>query len=296
MCNIVETVIRHSLFSSPFFISPTIPRVNLTAFFVQILLDQSLDIGIHVTWESQLDYHICHNNWDGVSRLLDMIPVANLLDGSLQVSLDGLQTATAVGCNRESSFYGNYLYPLEELDAICLYIPNAKIFRFSTNIMCSKWLGALLEEKLARYFIFLKEYWEGTMELVPLLARAGFITPRLDEIDFMDDHINSSVGQSTSNKGGSFSVDSMQALYKVFIHHCSQYNLPFLLDLYLDHHKLAVDNNSVRSLLEAAVSTHHSVSVAYFIYIYILILFNNHHSSVFCCLLHIFSSYECLSL
>ncbi|KGN48416.1 uncharacterized protein LOC101206379 [Cucumis sativus] len=218
----------------------------------RILLDQSLDIGIHVTWESQLDYHICHNNWDGVSRLLDMIPVANLLDGSLQVSLDGLQTATAVGCNRESSFYGNYLYPLEELDAICLYIPNAKIFRFSTNIMCSKWLGALLEEKLARYFIFLKEYWEGTMELVPLLARAGFITPRLDEIDFMDDHINSSVGQSTSNKGGSFSVDSMQALYKVFIHHCSQYNLPFLLDLYLDHHKLAVDNNSVRSLLEAA--------------------------------------------
>lgn len=218
----------------------------------RILLDQSLDIGIHVTWESQLDYHICHDNWDGVARLLDMIPVANLLDGSLQVSLDGLQTATAVGCNRESSFYSSYLYPLEELDAICLYIPNAKIFRFSTNIMCTKWLGMLLEEKLARHFIFLKEYWEGTMELVPLLARSGFITHRLDEIASVDDHISSSVDQSSSDKGGAFSVDSVQALYKVFIHHCSQYNLPFLLDLYLDHHTLVIDNNSVRSLLEAA--------------------------------------------
>lgn len=223
---------------------------------MQILLDQSLDIGIHVTWESQLDYHICHDNWDGVARLLDMIPVANLLDGSLQVSLDGLQTATAVGCNRESSFYSSYLYPLEELDAICLYIPNAKIFRFSTNIMCTKWLGMLLEEKLARHFIFLKEYWEGTMELVPLLARSGFITHRLDEIASVDDHISSSVDQSSSDKGGAFSVDSVQALYKVFIHHCSQYNLPFLLDLYLDHHTLVIDNNSVRSLLEAVVSTH----------------------------------------
>ncbi|XP_023518582.1 uncharacterized protein LOC111782046 isoform X2 [Cucurbita pepo subsp. pepo] len=222
----------------------------------RILLDQSLGNGIHVAWESQLDYHICHNNWDGVSRLLDMIPDANILDGSLQVSLDGLQSASAVGCNRESTFYSNYLYPLEELDAVCLYIPNVKIFKFSANIMCSKLLGMLLEEKLARHFIFLKEYWEGSMELVPLLARSGFIIHRLDEIASMDDHISSSVDQRSSNKGGAYSVDSVQALYKVFIHHCSQYNLPFLLDLYLDHHKLVIDNNSVHSLLEAAGDCH----------------------------------------
>lgn len=54
--------------------------------------------------------------------------------------------------------------------------------------------------------------------------------------------------------GGNFHVDTTQALDKLLVHHCVQYNLPNLLDLYLEHHKLARENDSLYLLQEAAVS------------------------------------------
>lgn len=225
----------------------------------QILLDQSFLMGVHVLWESQVEYHICHNDWEEVSKLLDLVPASILSHGSLQVSLDSVQPASNVMYNRGSSHYGKYLCSLEELDAVCMDIPNVKIFRFPVNLMCSVWLRLLMEEKLAKKFIFFKEYWEGTAEIVPLLARSGFISNGY-RTSFEDDNIKSSseLKFKLSGGDGTSHVDTVQAMHKLVVHHCAQYNLPNLLDLYLDHHKLVLDNDSLGSLLEAAVSFYKS--------------------------------------
>lgn len=41
---------------------------------MQIVLDQPLVMGVHVPWDSQLEYYMCHNDWDEVLKLLDLIP------------------------------------------------------------------------------------------------------------------------------------------------------------------------------------------------------------------------------
>lgn len=216
----------------------------------RIVLDQSSFMGVHVLWESQLEYHVCHNDWEEVSRLLDLIPPHILVVGSLQVSLDGLQPASNFGCSRGPD-YGDYLCSLEELDAVCMDVPEIKVFRFSCNIMCSMWLRMLMEEKLARKLIFLKEYWEGTLDILPLLARSGFITSKY-EMPSEDDKIESLSEPQFPDDSGTFNVSTMQALHKLLIHHCARYNLPYLLDLYLDQHELVLDNDSLSSLQEAA--------------------------------------------
>ncbi|XP_062007180.1 uncharacterized protein LOC133724450 isoform X1 [Rosa rugosa] len=210
----------------------------------RIVLDQSSFMGVHVLWESQLEYHACHNDWEEVSRLLDLIPEHVLVVGSLQINLDGLQPASTFECNRGYE-YGDYLCSVEELDAVCMDVPEIKVFRFSCNVMCSIWLKRLMEEKLARKLIFSKEYWEGTADILPLLARSGFITSKY-EIPSEDDNIED-ISVLKFPDGG-----TIHALHKLLIHHSAQYNLPFLLDLYLDQHELVADSDSVRSLQEAA--------------------------------------------
>lgn len=210
-------------------------------------------MGVHVLWESQLEYHVCHSDWEQVSRLLDLIPPQFLAVGSLQVSLDGLQPVSNVGCSRGSD-YGAYLCSIEELDAVCMDVPEIKVFRFSCNNMSSIWLRMLMQEKLARSFIFLKEYWEGTADILLLLARSGFITSKY-EVPSKDDKIESLSVPQFPDERGKFHVGTLQALHKLLIHHCAQYNLPYLLDLYLDQHELLQDNNSYASLQEAAVSS-----------------------------------------
>ncbi|KAK9272515.1 hypothetical protein L1049_002888 [Liquidambar formosana] len=79
----------------------------------RIVLDQPFLMGVHVLWESQLEYHICHNNWEEVSKLLDMIPTSLLSDGSLQIGMDGLETAPTARCSAEFSDYGHYICSLK---------------------------------------------------------------------------------------------------------------------------------------------------------------------------------------
>ncbi|XP_058111329.1 uncharacterized protein LOC131254340 isoform X2 [Magnolia sinica] len=221
----------------------------------RIVLDQPFLMGVHTLWESQLEYHICHNDWDEVSRLLDMIPPSLLLDGSLQVNLDGLHSAATVECSDRMPDHVNYFLPADELDAVCINVPNIKIFRFSAVNMCSMWLRMLMEKKLARKFIFMKEYWEGTAKIIPLLARAGFIT-NASEISYQGGSAESLSDLDIGNITEEFHEDTLQSLHKLVIHHCARYNLPNLLDLYLDHHKLILDNDSLGSLLEAAGDCH----------------------------------------
>ncbi|KAH9669492.1 Spatacsin C domain-containing protein [Citrus sinensis] len=219
----------------------------------RIVLDQPFHMGVHVLWESQLEYHICHNDWEEVSKLLEFIPASVLSEGSLQIALDVLQPAT-VGCNSELPDFGNYICSIEDLDAVCLDVPKIKVFRFSANGICSTWLRMLMEQELAKKFVFLKEYWEGTGEIVSLLARSGFIMNR-NKMSPEDDSIESFSDLNLSNIGRS-TVDTLHALHKLLVHHCAEHNLPNLLDLYLDHHKLVQDNDLLCSLQEAAGNCH----------------------------------------
>ncbi|KAL1364797.1 hypothetical protein HN51_012953 [Arachis hypogaea] len=207
----------------------------------RMILNQSSPSGISLLWESQLEYHGGRNNWKEVSELLDMIPAYAISAGSLQLNLDVLQTTSSLGCNMKASNYGSFLGSLEELDSVCMEVPDIQIYQFSPDI-CSGWLRMLMQEKLAKRFIFLKEYWEGTMEMVALLARAGFVSDQ-DKILLDNDLI-----ETLSDRDG-----TVHAMHKIFVHHCAQYNLPSLLDLYLDCHSLVLDRDSLLALQETAV-------------------------------------------
>ena len=244
---------------------------------MQMILNQSFPSGISLQWESQLEYHVCRNRWKEVSRLLDLMPAYVLSAGSLQLNLDVLQPASSLGCNIKASSYGSFLCSLEELDSVCMEVPDVQIYSFSPDI-CSRWLRMLMEEKLAKRFIFLKEYWEGTMEMVALLARAGFISGQY-KILLDDDLI-----ETSSDRGG-----AVQAMHKMFVHHCAQYNLPNLLDLYLDRQSLVLDHDSLHALQETAVSFIVSIECYYYylclIYsgcLFSVFLFSTHYGSMSC--------------
>lgn len=102
--------------------------------FEQIVLDQPSLMGVHVLWESQLEYHICHNDWEEVCKLLDVIPKSLLVDGSLQISLDGSSSASDGGCLGEYPGCDNYICSLEELDVVSMDISDIKIFRFLLSL------------------------------------------------------------------------------------------------------------------------------------------------------------------
>ncbi|KAL1190297.1 hypothetical protein V5N11_016682 [Cardamine amara subsp. amara] len=221
--------------------------------FDHIVLDQPLVMGVHVPWDSQLEYYMCHNDWDEVLKLLDLIPEDVLYDGSLQIALDGPKQSS--GVNFSVSSRSEYICSIEEVDGVLMDVPYIKVFRLPADIRCSLWLTTLMEQELARKLIFLKEYWENALDVVYLLARAGVILGNC-EVSFKEESCRPSLDLCLSIKEGGANVDTLNAVHKLFIHYCTQYNLPNLLDLYLDHHELVLDNDSLNSLQEAVGDSH----------------------------------------
>nr|XP_043630154.1 uncharacterized protein LOC122601459 [Erigeron canadensis] len=220
----------------------------------RIVLDRLSLVDLNVSWESQFEYHISHSNWEEALGLVDIIPSYSSSLGNLQISLDGLPSTSAVN-KSEFSDYGNYIYSIQDLDAVCMDVPDIRILRFPTINTCSMWLKSLLESQLAKKFIFLKEFWEGTEEIVCLLARSGFVTNSSD-LSFTELSINESAELPLAKIDDGISTVAFQGLHKLFLHHCIQLNLPYLLDLYLDHHKLAIDREPLFDLLEATGDCH----------------------------------------
>lgn len=216
----------------------------------RIVLDQPFLMGVNVSWESQIEYHICHSDWVEVSELLDIIPSYLFSNGTIRVSLDGFHPTSAVGYSTEFSKYNSYISSIEELDAVCMDIPDIKVIRFSAYNMCSTWMRALVDQRLSRRLIFPKEYWEGTAEIVRLLARSGYMTSTY-ETSSLDDSIEGSSDLNILSVSGTVHPGAAQALHKVVLHNCAQYKLPNLLDLYLDHHKLALDDTSLSVFQDA---------------------------------------------
>lgn len=213
----------------------------------RILLDQPSLLGVHVMWESQYEYHLCHNDWGEVSKLLDIIPNSVLSERSLLISLDGLQTAPSFGYDVEFPDYGSYVCSADELDSVYIEVPNIKIFQSSANIMCSSWLRMLIGKELAKRFIFQKEYWDGTGEIIFLLAQSGFLGGEI-VMSAQTEQMHHSVNLGCTNVEAFHS--GMQAFHKIVVRHCARYSLPYLLDLYLDHQ--ALDNDTISSLQDAA--------------------------------------------
>ncbi|KAK9064048.1 hypothetical protein SSX86_017920 [Deinandra increscens subsp. villosa] len=216
----------------------------------RIVLDRLSLMDIDVSWESQFEYHISHSKWEEASRLIDIIPTYSSSHANLRISLDGLPN-TSAGIKSEFSDYGNYIYSIQDLDAVCMDVSGIKVLRFPSINASSMWLKSLVECQLAKKFIFLKEFWEGTEELVCLLARSGFVTNSSD-IPFPEKSSNESKDLYVTSFDNDISDTSFQDLHKLFLHHCIQLNLPHLLDLYLDHHKLAIDLELLSALLEVA--------------------------------------------
>ncbi|XP_076902084.1 uncharacterized protein LOC143556706 isoform X1 [Bidens hawaiensis] len=216
----------------------------------RIVLDRLSLMDLNVSWESQFEYHISHSNWEEASKLIDIIPSFSSSHGNLRVSLDGLPS-TSVGTKSEFGDYGNYMYSIQDLDAVYMDVPDIKILRFPSINTSSAWLKSLVESQLAKKFIFLKEFWEGTEELVCLLARSGFVT-NYSDVSLPEESTNESTDLYLVNVDNDISNASFLGLHKLFLQQCIQLNLPFLLDLYLDHHKLAIGREHLSPLLEAA--------------------------------------------
>ncbi|KAK4366838.1 hypothetical protein RND71_014718 [Anisodus tanguticus] len=216
-----------------------------------IVLDQPFLMGVNVLWESQLDYHIRHSDWLDVSRLLEVIPSYALTSGSLSVSLDGIRSSSVDEYLQKPHDCGSYIYSLEEVDAVCMNVPSVQIFRFSAHSMCSMWLLMLMERELAKKFIFLKDYWGATADIVALLAQSGFIRDvhKSLQTDEPDESWSESVLAISDARTH---PDSIQAFHKVIVQYCSHHNLLSFLDLYLDHHKLALDLESISWMQDAA--------------------------------------------
>ncbi|KAL4575265.1 hypothetical protein LXL04_022107 [Taraxacum kok-saghyz] len=217
----------------------------------RIVLDRISVVDFDVSWESQFEYHISHSNSEEASRLIDLIPSFSSQHGNLQISLDGLPSATTES-KTDLTDYGNYIYSIQDLDAVCMDVTDVKILRFPSINTSSMWLKSLVESQLARKFIFLKEFWDGTEEIVRVLARSNFVT-NCDDVSSVDQSTEGSRDLYFANGGGDMSGGGcLQGFHKLFLHHCVQHNLPHLLDLYLDHHKLGTDRELLSSLLEAA--------------------------------------------
>ncbi|WCJ29873.1 hypothetical protein M5689_011476 [Euphorbia peplus] len=217
----------------------------------RIVLDQPFLMGVHVVWESQLEYYLCHNDWEEVLKLMDLIPATVISSGSLQISLDGLKHEPAIGCSSGYPEYSNYICSIEEVDSVCMEVPGIKIFRFPVESMCSLRLRMLVEQELAKKFIFLKDYWESTTEILPLLARSGFVTTIPNLMQSEDYTAKGSFDLDVADGGNSL-FDTSWALHKILLHYCIQYKLPNLLELYLDHHKLVLNSDRLHLLHEAS--------------------------------------------
>ncbi|CAH9071176.1 unnamed protein product [Cuscuta epithymum] len=218
-----------------------------------IVLDQPFLLGVNVLWESQLEYHMRHNDWLQVSRLLEVIPSYALSHGSLGVNLERVHSPPIVEYPQELEVpdSGNYMYYLEELDLMSLNVPNVKILRFPAYANSSMWLRGLVEQKLAKELIFLKDYWGSMEEMVTLLAWSGFVVDTHDSPVLVDGSIEKFSDSLLSMNDSISQINTIQAFHKLMVYYCARYNLLNLLDLYLDHHKLGMDGEAL-SLLEHA--------------------------------------------
>lgn len=183
--------------------------------------------------------------------LLDLIPPSLLSEQTLKINLN--YSSSNSGNDAMVMGYSLDICASGEVEPVSLFFPNIKVLRFSAFNMCSSWLKVLVEQELARKYIFLKDYWESTEEIIPVIARAGLII-NASNISRNSQFSDSSLGLNVENESYQAHNDTAEALHRLIMHYCTQYNFSHFLDLYIDHHNLIFDDDTLLSLREAAVS------------------------------------------
>ncbi|GLJ32063.1 hypothetical protein SUGI_0645700 [Cryptomeria japonica] len=223
----------------------------------RVILDQPFFMGVHISWEAQFEYFIAHNDWEEVSKLLDIIPPSVLKEGTLHIQLDfedSYMTSSFKKVNGTEHF--SLAHSMQELDVVEMVLPEIKLLRFSLGHGCAMSMRKLIEEKLAENFIFLQDYWKGTQEIISLLASAGLIFNMSKKFPSTDVDLEFSDLEFSDIQYGKLQKDTVQAVHKLVLHHCIKHDLPHLLDFYLDSHSLALDNTSL-SLMQAVAGDCH---------------------------------------
>ncbi|KAJ1264321.1 hypothetical protein BS78_09G254700 [Paspalum vaginatum] len=212
----------------------------------RILLDQPYHIQAHIPWESQFDYFVGHNDVGEVCKLLDIIPNSVLLEGIIRVNVDSLQAAENTVSDLTVSDYSTYICDSEELEPVCMEIPHVKVFRPLYNHESTLYVRMLMQQELAKKHIFMKEDWQSTTEIIPLLARAGILIKVSPKKECSTPFCASEMPDDAHLRG------RQGALHKLIIRFCVQYNLPHLLELYLDNCNLAPEKDCIPLLKDAA--------------------------------------------
>ncbi|CAL4895148.1 unnamed protein product [Urochloa decumbens] len=207
----------------------------------RILLDRPYHIHAHIPWGSQFEYFVGHNDAGKACELLDMIPNSVLLEGIIRVNVDSLQAADKTVSDLTVPDYNMYICDSEELEPVCMEIPHVKVFRSLYNHESTSYIRMLMQQELVKKHIFVKEYWQSTAEIIPLLARAGMLTK-----DPKEAFCASEIPDDANHWGRE------SALHKLVIRFCVQYNLPYLLELYLDSCNLAPEKDRIPLLKDAA--------------------------------------------
>lgn len=219
---------------------------------VQIMLDQCVHVGVDIPWESKFEYYIAHSDTEEISKLLDALPTSLLLKGSLIINLTSYSPSNAEPIEMFADHSrALYICSPQDLEVVSLDVPHVKLFGFSAINTCTSWLKLHVEEELAKRYIFLKQSWRSNDEIMPLLALAGLLTstPRMLVKDkFSDSSLDLDLANSSRK-----CLDTSEAIHKLVVNYCVQHYLPYLLDLYTDHHLLQ-DYQSLCSLKQATVS------------------------------------------
>lgn len=230
----------------------------LCVVFVQVILDQSSITGKHTSWGAQLEYHVAHHNWDKVSQLLDNVPHSVLYDGELQVHLDAVEDAEYLhgdGGHPDLDSADEHSPRAQHPNVVTCRIPKVHILGVNMRPMCSAWLWHMMEVKLVKSHIFLRTHWQGTTELISLIASAGLLFQRSPG----KTSTTTSKQQQSAVGGGvpkeTFQRDTLRALHELVVRHCVKYSLVNLLEKYLNHHSLAVEKGSMAVMQSVVVFT-----------------------------------------
>ncbi|CAM6098196.1 unnamed protein product [Calypogeia fissa] len=210
----------------------------------RILLEPLLLPEQVISWEARLEFYVAHHHWQAVIHLLEVIPSSVQYEGMLHVHLDsddtlsydpslpfsGVSDGPAAGSLRNA-----WLDDGETGEAV---IPKVHILALDFTSVCNTSMWQIVEERLARNHIFLKEHWKGTVELMSLFARAGLLFHPY------------SWGRNTRSKdltfpgpmkGSKLHKDAVFGVHELVVQHCLRQSLPHFFELYLDFHSLALD-------------------------------------------------------
>ncbi|KAM0918673.1 hypothetical protein ACQ4PT_008706 [Festuca glaucescens] len=216
----------------------------------RIILDQPSHMSAQsdLPWESQFEYFVAHSDVGGVCKLLDMIPDSVLLEGILRVNVDNSRVGYSIVSDVTIPDYKMYICDSEELEPVCMEVPHVKVFRSLSNNESTSCMRMLIQKELAKKHIFMKEYWQSTTEIIPVLARAGIL-------------INSEIGSKKESSMPFYASEVAdderhraceRALHKLVMRFCVQYDSPYLLDIYLDNCNFVLGEDSVPLLKDAA--------------------------------------------